>query len=270
VKGRDRIVLLVLAGVAVVAGFWFMAISPKQTEAAKLGQDLSAQQQRLDTATGEIATSQSAQRDYGSNYATIARLGAAVPQDDDVPGLVYQLDTAARRSGVDFRSVKLNSTGGTATPAATTPAPGAPTAPKGAAPATPAAATQAVAATLPPGASVGPAGFPTMPFSLGFDGNFFHMSSFFGRLHAFVRGGADKLAVGGRLLTIDGISLTAGRHGFPQVKATVAATAYLVPADQGATAGASPAAPAGTTATPASASGSPSPAAPATATPPTR
>ena len=42
-----------------------------------------------------------------------------------------------------------------------------------------------------------------------------------------------NLIVSGRLLTIDGISLSEGDFGFPQVKATIAATAYLVPPSQG-------------------------------------
>ena len=40
------------------------------------------------------------------------------------------------------------------------------------------------------------------------------------------------------------------RGGFPQVKATLSATTYLLPADQGLTAGATPAGPAGATTAP--------------------
>jgi hypothetical protein len=49
--------------------------------------------------------------------------------------------------------------------------------PKGAAP-----ATQMASAALPPGAVVGSAGLPTMPFDLKFEGSFFHMSDFFGQV----------------------------------------------------------------------------------------
>jgi hypothetical protein len=44
--------------------------------------------------------------------------------------------------------------------------------------------------------------------------------------------------VKGRLLTVDGIGLKASAKGFPDVDATVAVTAYLLPADEGLTAGA--------------------------------
>ena len=45
------------------------------------------------------------------------KLGAAVPADDNVPSLIYQLQAAANASQVDFRDLSLTSTG------ASTPAP---------------------------------------------------------------------------------------------------------------------------------------------------
>ena len=41
------------------------------------------------------------------NYATVARLGKAVPADDDVRSLLVQLDAAAERSGVDFGTINV-------------------------------------------------------------------------------------------------------------------------------------------------------------------
>lgn len=272
---RDRMVILALVAAAAVAGFWFMVFAPKKAEAGKLATQLSEVRQQESSSERDIAAGLAARSSYGHNYGVIARLGEAVPADDNGPSLVYQLDSAAKRAGVDFRSLKLTpGTGAAPAPAAAAaPAAGA----KGASstPSTPstgtASATQAASATLPPGASVGPAGFPTMPFQLGFDGSFFHMSDFFRRLDAFVNANSKRVAVSGRLLTINGISLTASRHGFPAVKAMVAANAYLVPADQGATAGATPAAPGAAGAKPASSPSSSSGApAPATATGPGR
>ena len=42
-----------------------------------------------------------------------------------------------------------------------------------------------------------------------------------------------SINVRGRLLTVDGVGLKAGVEGFPDVDATVAVTAYLLPADEG-------------------------------------
>ena len=83
-----------------------------------------------------------------------------------------------------------------------------------------------------------------MPFSFVFDGDFVAMQRFLRNVDAFTQVKGTQIVVKGRLLTIDGISLTASRDGFPKVKATLTATAYLLPADEGATAGATPAGPA--------------------------
>ena len=110
-----------------------------------------------------------------------------------------------------------------------------------------AAATQVDAATLPPGAAVGAAGFPTMPFTFTFAGDFFRLSDFLGRLEHFLVVRNRALAVNGRFVTVDGFALNEAPGGFPRITAAVAATTYLLPATQGLTNGATPSGPAPTT-----------------------
>jgi hypothetical protein len=283
VTGRDRIVVLVVLVCVVLGGFYFFAIKPKRAEVAKLDTDIASQQTELDSARGEVAASQNAQRQFASDYATVARLGKAVPADDDVPSLVYQIQSAAKSTDIDFREVNVSKGSGAA------PAPPAAQAQNGAsgsgdsgsgsgsgsgsdsgsgsgsgsgdsgsgssgtsgttAP-TGAPATAASAATLPPGASIGSAGFPVMPFSFTFEGSFFRLSDFLRKLDRYVTPKGQNLAVNGRLLTVDGIALSAAPEGFPRIKAAVAATAYLVPGEQGTFGGATPQGPAGQPATP--------------------
>jgi hypothetical protein len=274
---RDRIILLVLLALGVLGGSWYVVLAPKRHEAASLAKDIAAQQTRLANAQAQATQARAARARYQADYATVAKLGEAVPVDGGVPSLLYQLDSAAGSSKVDFRSVTLASGGSAATPVAQNPV--AQTAAVGAAQngsntaaaanaSASAPATQAAAATLPPGASVGAAGFPTMPFTFEFDGSFFDMEHFLDRVAAFTQVQGNKISINGRLMTIDGISLTASRFGFPKVKANIAATAYLLPSDEGLTNGATPAGPASTTqavsATGASASPSTPPAAAAT------
>ncbi|HMJ32724.1 MAG TPA: type 4a pilus biogenesis protein PilO [Baekduia sp.] len=240
---RDRTVLSVLGFVAVLGAFWFLALSPKRKEASDVSVQVTAAQQRLTTAQAGAASAEAARRRYNSDYATVARLGKAVPVDDDVPSLVYQLEHTAHDSGIDFRSIKLSANTGAAPVAA----PVAPAA--GATTSTPAST---ITTALPPGAAVGTAGFPTMPFSFEFDGKFFNMQRFLRSLDSLTTVKGKSISVKGRLLTVDGVALKAGPEGFPDVSATVAVTAYLLPADEGLTAGAAPstgAAPAGSTAT---------------------
>ena len=98
-----------------------------------------------------------------------------------------------------------------------------------------------------------------MPLSFTFEGSFFRLSDFMREIERFIVSKRSSLDVRGRLLTLDGFALEAGREGFPQMKATIAATAYLVPADQGVTNGATAAAPG---AQPAGGIPAPSPSAP--------
>jgi hypothetical protein len=249
------IAVVVLA--LLVAGGWFLILSPQREEASQLSGDIATQRQQLGQALSDVAAGLAARHGYAHAYATVAQLGTAVPADDDVTSLVVQVQAAADATRIDFRSLKAGqgSGAGAAAPAPPTPPP-TPTAPTpGAAGATPAAATQATTATLPPGASVGAAGFPTMPFGFQLDGSFFQLDDFIGRLERFLVVRNRQVSVSGRFMTLDGISLTAAPQGFPHIQASVAATTYLLPATQGLTNGASPSGPGSATPAAAGASG---------------
>jgi hypothetical protein len=254
--GRDRLVVMVVAFVALFGGFWFMVLSPKRAQIGVVNTKIAAAEKRLGAAKASVAVAEQAKRSYDADYAAVARLGKAVPVDDDVPSLVYQLQSVSNNAKVDFLSFKLASSGAAPAPAAlTSAAPAAATSASGSssstATPTPAPATQLAAAALPPGATVGAAGFPTMPFTFVFTGSYFDMEHMIDQVDHFIGVKQKAVSVHGRLLSIDGFALTAGPAGLPSVSATLAATAYLLPASQGLTAGATAAAP-GAAATPTS------------------
>jgi type II secretion system (T2SS) protein M len=241
---RDRLVIVGVLLVAAIAGFWFLALAPKRKEAADLQAQIATQTQQLTTAQARAAEARQAKARYNADYAAVAKLGKAVPKSDALPSLVYQLQSVAHSARIDFTSLKIAGGGGqgptpaaSAAPAATAAAgastPSAPASggssatPAASASAQPAPATQAAAATLPPGATVGSAGFPTMPFSFVFSGTYFDMERFFGDVQRFVRVKGKEVDADGRLLSVDGFSLVAGPGGFPNVKASIVATAYL-------------------------------------------
>ncbi len=270
---RDRTVLMVVGVLAVFGAFFFLAIKPKRADLKDLDAQVAVTQTRLDTANAAVSAAQKAKAGYQQDYATVARLGKAVPQDDDTASLIYQLQAASDRASVDFRSLQLVSSGaavaappsttagqvaalGAAEKGTTATTPGATTTPTTSTPATgtpapaaaaaPVAATQTAAAGLPPGAAVGAAGFPTMPFDFKFVGRFFRLEKFLNELDKFTRVAKDgSVTVRGRLLTVDGFTLEAAPAGFPAMTAQVHATAYMLPQDQAVTAGATPTAPAG-------------------------
>jgi Tfp pilus assembly protein PilN len=209
----------------------------------------SQKQAQLQATRVQIAQSQAARRTFAADYATIARLGEAVPADDNVPSLIYQIEGAATAAGVDFRSLQLSGAGNSTASASN-------------------GGAHTAIGPLPPGVTVGPAGFPVEPFTFTFRGNFFHLADFLGRHQRFVVATNKQLSVSGRLMTLNGITLGAAPAGFPQIQATISATTYLVPASQGLLNGATPSGPAASTTTSVSTPASPSPAPTALVTPP--
>lgn len=257
-RGTDRLILVALPLFALVVGFYLLVVSPKQGEAGELQDQIDQLESSIQASEAQIASAEAARADFPKNYGELVALGRAVPEDDDQATLVYDLAELSRKNEVEFRRFELIDTGGGDVAPAPAPAP-APGAEQGApppegAPATPAVATEATAALLPIGASVGPAGLPVSHYEFSFLGDFFEMASFFSDIDANVEtSGKGDPEVSGRLLTIDGFALTGDQiSGFPSVEANFSVTAYLVPAEQGLDAGATPAgpAPAGTAPTP--------------------
>ena len=225
-SSRKQLLIGVAAAVVALAAYWMLVLSPKRDEASQLTAKIEAAQGELQAAQAQLAQYRQAKESYKTNYATVARLGKAVPEDDDVRSLVVQLEAAANRTDVDFRSIRIaeNADGSSGEAAAAGDAP-------------------------PPGAVVGEAGFLTMPFSFDFEGRYFGLSSFLTELERYVAMKNEQIDVTGRLLVIDNIAMTPDADGFPNVDAKIGATSYLLPPTQGATGGATAAAPAGASST---------------------
>ena len=242
---RNTLLLVSAAAVAAVCAYWMLALAPKREEAAAIDKRITAKQAALAQAEAEVTSYEDARANYRANYTMVARLGKAVPADDDVRSLMVQINSAADRSGVDFRTINVSG-GGAAAPTAG-----------------PAAAqTPADGKAPPPGATtVGTAGFSTMPFAFAFKGSFFELGKFFNRIDRFVAVRNGGLDVTGRLLLLNSITLTPDTEkGFPQLTAEVSASSYLLPPTEGLTAGATATSPSG------SGTLAPTPSSPATTT----
>ncbi|HET6551511.1 MAG TPA: hypothetical protein VFG79_23795 [Solirubrobacter sp.] len=196
-----RILTAAIVAVAAVAGYWKLVLAPKRAQAADLTEQVDVQRAQLAQTQTLIATYRGAKSAYEANYATVVRLGKAVPADDDTRSLVVQLDAAAKRSGVTFDTVNVNGGGGS---------------------------TSDVDAPAAPGA-VSAGNFSAMPFTFSFSGRFDTLGSFFARLERFVSLKGDEILVNGRLLRIERIQLEPGEGGWPALVAQVGASSYVVP-----------------------------------------
>jgi Tfp pilus assembly protein PilO len=231
---RDRLVLIVLGALAVLAAAYLLVVSPERKQASSLNAQVAAASAQLAGAEGQVASARADQRRYAAAYASIVSLGKAVPAGQEVPSLMYQLAQASNRKHVDFTSISSGSAGASsATPSA-------------------------------PAAAAASAGFTQMPFTFVFNGSFNDLYRMFQQMNRFTtRTTAGGLRVSGRLLTIQSTKLLpAGPASGPgatptqQLIGTITATAYVLPATQGLTGDATAASPTGGAATPVSSAGS--------------
>jgi Tfp pilus assembly protein PilO len=241
-SANNKLIVAMVAVVALAVGFWMLALSPKRKEASELSQQVNQAKESLAQHRSEVTVAEQAKEEFPVAYQQLVVLGKAVPGDDETPSLLIQVNRIADRSKVRFDTIKLMGSGEGETPA---PAP---------AEGTPVSPTEVAASTLPLGATVGSAGLAVMPYELTFKGDFFHIADFIHGLDALVKTENEKVDVYGRLITIDGFSLEADPEaGFPALEATFHITTYLTPpSEEGVTGEATPEGPAPAEATPAS------------------
>ena len=193
-----RILIVAVVALLATGAYWKLALAPKRVEIATLDKKVAVQEAQLAQTQALIATYKGARDAYEVNYKTVVRLGKAVPADDDTRSLVVQLDAAAKRSGVDFDTININGGG------------------------------SGEGTSIVPG-SINAGAFSAMPFAFSFSGDFTTLGNFFARLERFVSLKDDEVAVSGRLLRVESITLQPGAGGWPALTAQVGASSYIVP-----------------------------------------
>jgi Type II secretion system (T2SS), protein M len=225
---RDRLMLMGLVAMAMLLAVWFMAVAPERERASKIAAEVQAARQQLASAETQETSAHSARAGYSTAYASLISLGLAVPATAETPALIYMLDKATHRRNVQFTSIASStagSSGASATPSAKAPS----------------------------------TGFSQQTFTFVFSGSFVDLNKLFNQLEGFtVQTSSGPLQVSGRLLTINGVSLTpdaSEEHGSSQagssqtptgrLTGTITATAYVLPAGQSALGGATATGPSG-------------------------
>ena len=220
---KNSILLSVVALGAAIAAFYFLVLAPKREEVARLDGEIAAQQAEVEQARLTLAGYEQARASYKRNYATLARLGKAVPADDDVRSLMVQLESTADRSGVVFEKIELSSGlgGDTGADAEVSAAGG---------------ELAAAPGTVPVAGGV----LSAMPFTFSFTGSYFDLTAFFARLEHFVNLKNKELDSTGRLLRLESVTIAPSAIGFPDMQAQISAATYLVPPVEGVTEASTP------------------------------
>jgi Tfp pilus assembly protein PilO len=145
------IAIVVLAGIAILAALWMLAISPKREERTQVRANVTAQEARLATAQTQLASFEAAKKQFPVKLAELKKLDKAVPSRGAISSLLRQLQRRAKVRGSQLRLVALKAGGGSA------------------------AAGAAAAAPVTPGATVGADGLATLPFTFEFTGEYFDL-----------------------------------------------------------------------------------------------
>lgn len=238
---NNRIIVAMLVVAALAVAFWMLLLSPKKEEVGKLEKQVVRQEESLSVHESEVQQGREALRNFPREYQQLVVLGKAAPAEDETASLLVQLNQVAKDSHVRFATFVL-SPGSGETPEAE--APEAEVSAEGGGASTFPSPTEVAASTLPLGASIGPAGLAVMPYTLKFEGSFFHLADFIHGLDSLVKTKNAEVQVTGRLITISGFNLKAdSAKGFPFLESEFTVTTYLVPPEQGVTGGASPTSP---------------------------
>ena len=270
---RDKKIIFAIVPLLLLGAYWFFMLAPKRDEASKAAEQLSQAEGRRANADAQVKQLNGAKASFAEDYASVIRMGKAVPASVDMPSLLVQLDRAARGTGIKFQNIKMgqrtSAPGAAPAPAAAQPPsskpaqPGAPPAQSmpgrsaqaaggavqasnnsSAAAGASAGNQQAPAAPGAAGAtpaSSGAPGLESIPLEFTFKGDFFDLADFFHQLKRFVRVANGRLGVTGRLVVVDGVSFDTTNG----LRTDIQATIYLAPKAEGPTAGATVGGPAG-------------------------
>lgn len=260
---KDLRMVLGLIGVVLLGGFWMLVLSPQRKAAADAEAALVAAQSELDAAQQKVTAGKAAQQQFQRDRTTIVKLGRVVPETDDIPTLLTQLQAIADRYDVNFTSYAVNSSAASAadtsdsSATATTPTEGT-------------RSTDSVAPLYTPGSVEIAGGLGRTPITVELRGTYFNLERYLRAVQRFAVLSAKQQTTTGRLVMVDGFSYerdqAASEDGVsgaakkttrksPDLKATLAASVYYAPpletpSVSSATPSASAPTPAGSTTTP--------------------
>lgn len=261
---KDRNVLLVVLAVALIGASWMLLISPQRKAAADAQAQVDAAQQQLVDAQAKLDAGKAAQDAFRRDRVAIVKLGRVVPESDDIPTLLTQLNTLAKRHKIRFDKYELSQTTGGAAPATADPA--AATTPAGSASAVGGpgsseadgpSSTDAIAPLYPPGSTEIAGGLGRTSIALKLRGSYFNLERYLRSVQHFARVSAQRTQADGRLMIVDSFNYKVDEETGDALIAELTASVYFAPPVEVPSAGApGAAAPA---ATPASSSTAPAP-----------
>lgn len=204
---KDRLMLMGLACVAMLIGFYMFVLSPQKKAASAAEAQVTSARSALDAAKQRANDGRVAQDAYRRDRATIVKIGRVVPETDDIPTLLTQLQALAKKEHVWFTSYGLGdgATGSSSGPNGQ--ASSSTTTPTGQ---DAGGSTAAVAPLYPPGSVQMSGGLGRTPIKLGLKGEYFALERYLRAVQQFAVLTAKSEKAGGRLMVVDGFTYEPG------------------------------------------------------------
>jgi Tfp pilus assembly protein PilO len=102
---RATIIIAAVAGIAVLAGGWFLLVAPVKSDISKVKAQSSQQQSDNDSARLQLQSMQSIAKDLPAEKAELAVLTQRVPNEVDLPAILRSMQALAKASGVSLVSI---------------------------------------------------------------------------------------------------------------------------------------------------------------------
>lgn len=101
-RGRSRLVIAIVAGALVCLLFYAFAIRPRQGELGDVRAQVDTENARTSQLQGQLAQLEALQQDAPKLEAQLSKIRELVPQDNEIPNFIFQVQEAANAAGVDF------------------------------------------------------------------------------------------------------------------------------------------------------------------------
>jgi Tfp pilus assembly protein PilO len=182
---RVQIALVAIGLLLLAVAGYMLVISPKQAEAAQVRLQVDSEQSQIYHRRAQVRKDQ---HPPTIQTADLFRLARAMPDREDMPGIILTLSQVARSAGIRFDLIEpvVNGT---------------------------------------PAGLAGP--FESERIHLLFNGDFYGLSDFLYRVRSLVAVHDGKLEASGRLFNVDTVTFNVAGDTFPQIAAELYVDAYV-------------------------------------------
>ena len=104
-KMKQWVALAAVAVLVILAGGWFLLVSPKRSDAASLNSQAADRQRANEMLLGDIARLKAEAKDLPKQQAKLAAVAAKIPNNGALPTLIRSLNAAAADTGVELVSM---------------------------------------------------------------------------------------------------------------------------------------------------------------------